>query len=121
MTTTLTTAANLKGFIKGTVTDVEEAITLTRLSEFGGVGVQISGTWAGTITFEATLDGANWVAFVMLPSTSLDATTDAVSSTTANGAWSAPNMAYQAVRARYSTDTSGTPTIAIRSLPGATK
>lgn len=120
MTTTLTTASNLKGYIAGTVTAVDEVITLSRLSEFGGVGIQISGTWAGTITFEATIDGANWVAFVMRPSTSLDPA-DAVSTTTASGAWTAPNEAYQAVRARYSTDTSGTPVIVIRSLPGATK
>lgn len=28
----------------------------------GAVGVQIAGTWTGTVQFEVTVDGQNWVA-----------------------------------------------------------
>ena len=69
-----------------------------------GVGLQLLGTWAGTVSFEATLDGENWVAFNMVPA----ASATAASSATANGCWSANCGGYEAVRARFSTATSGT-------------
>lgn len=70
----------------------------------GGVGIQLTGTWAGTVTFEATIDGLTWVAFNLVPSNSATA----ASTTTANGAWSANCAGYASVRARFSTATSGT-------------
>lgn len=69
-----------------------------------GVGLQLVGTWSGTVSFEATLDGRTWVAFNMVPSNSATA----ASSATANGAWSANCAGYEAIRARFSTATSGT-------------
>lgn len=112
MTTTLTTPANMLNFAKGTVTATDETIVLTRLITSGGVAIQLSGTWTGTVTFEATVDGATWVAFNMTPSNS---GTDA-STATANGAFSKQNNGYAALRARFSTASSGTVTIALRGV-----
>ena len=81
---------------------VEEAITLS-VRGLGGVALQLLGTWSGTVSFEATVDGATWVAFNMVPSNSATA----ASSATATGAWSANCAGYEAVRARFSTATSG--------------
>ncbi len=115
MTITLTTPANLLNYVQGSVTAVEEAITLARLMTAGGVACQITGTWAGVISFECSVDGETFVAFAMRPSGALDPDSDVVS-TTVVGAWSAPNNGYKAIRARYSTDTSGTPMITLRAV-----
>jgi hypothetical protein len=69
-----------------------------------GVALQLLGTWTGTVSFEATVDGNTWVAFNMVPA----ASATAASSATANGAWSANCAGFEAVRARFSTATSGT-------------
>lgn len=83
----------------------DELISINVRGE-AGVGLQLLGTWVGTMSFEALIDGdANvWVAFNMVPSNSATA----ASSATANGAWTANCGAYEAVRARFSTATSGT-------------
>lgn len=78
----------------------------------GALGLQLTGTWTGTVTFEATIDGANWVALNMVPSNSATA----ASTTTGNGAWSANVAGYRMARARWSTPTSGAP---VATLQGA--
>lgn len=70
----------------------------------GGVALQLSGTWVGTVSFEATVDGNTWVAFNMAPSNSATA----ASSATSGGAWSANCAGYDSVKARVSAYTSGT-------------
>lgn len=112
MTIALTTQANLPNYVQGSVTATDETITLKRIMGYGGVAIQITGTFAGTITFEATTDGSTWVAFNMTPSNS---GTDA-STATAVGAFSKQNNGYQGVRARFSTASSGTPVITIRAV-----
>jgi len=114
MTTTLSARTGLN-YAQGTVTATDETITLTKLLVHGGLAIQLSGTWSGTITFETTVDGTNWVAFNMTPSNS---GTDA-STATANGAWSKLNGGYAGLRGRFSTASSGTPTIAIRCNPNS--
>jgi hypothetical protein len=63
-------------------------------------GIQVSGTWTGTLTFLSSLDGIHWVTTSVLPASS--ATT--VTTTTANGAWSmvAPGGAWVCVDATAS-------------------
>jgi hypothetical protein len=56
-------------------------------SGYQSVGLQIFGTWAGTITFQASNDGASWVA---VAGWNTATGTAAVSSTTVNGMWSLP-------------------------------
>lgn len=81
-----------------------DAVLNIGVSNCGGVAIQLTGTWAGTVSFEATVDGLTWVAFNMVPSNSATA----ASSSTGNGAWSANCAGFNAVRARFSTATSGT-------------
>lgn len=70
----------------------------------GAVGLQLTGTWAATVSFEASIDGQTWVALNMVPSNSATA----ASSATANGAWTANVAGFLLVRARCSAYTSGT-------------
>ena len=81
----------------------DEAIAMN-VRGLGAVALQLLGTWSGTVSFEATVNGATWVAFNMVPSNSATA----ASSATANGVWSANCAGYEAVRGRFSTATSGT-------------
>jgi len=110
MAVTWTQGPNVLNVAQGSVTASNDAVYLTRLMTLGGVAIQVTGTWSGTLTFEVTVDGTNWAAFNVTPSNS---GTD-VSTTTANGAWSKQNNGYAGVRARFSTATSGTPVITIK-------
>ena len=69
--------------------------------------VQLSGTWAGTITFEATLDGTTWHSVAASKSDANKFTT-VVSTATGNGVWRADVIGYKSFRARCSAFTSGT-------------
>lgn len=70
---------------------------------YAGISFQITGTWTGTITFEATVDGFTWVAFKVT-----NATNGASASTaTSNGLYSAGCAGFRQARARMSAFTSG--------------
>jgi hypothetical protein len=46
----------------GTIAANAQAVTLAWREAFnGGVGLQLAGTFTGTVTLEVTLDGTNWV------------------------------------------------------------
>ena len=85
------------------VLDAADEVLTIGVRGMGGVGLQLLGTWSGTVTFEATIDGNTWVALNMVPSNSATA----ASTATANGCWSANCGGYESVRARFSTATSG--------------
>lgn len=70
----------------------------------GTAGIQLTGTLAGTLSFEVTNDNTNWVAARCTP----PGTTTAVTSATAVGLWTCPVAGNQQLRARVSTYTSGT-------------
>lgn len=71
---------------------------------YSTVGVQIAGISGDTVTFEATIDGTNWVAVKALNFTSAaDATT-----ATANGLYCIPAAGLVKLRTRISTYSSGT-------------
>lgn len=97
---------------------VAKTASLTTATDFaaidvtgtGAAGVQLTGTWSGTVTFEAAVDDGTFVTLNMVPSNSATATTTA----TANGAWSANVGGYHLVRARFSTATSGTVVVTLR-------
>ena len=92
--------------------DAAEDAAILDVDCAGAVGLQLTGTWVGTVSFEASLDGATFVAFNMVPSNSATA----ASSATGNGCWSANCGGYWRVRARMSAYTSGT---AVAFLRGA--
>lgn len=75
----------------------------------GAVGLQVAGTWTGTITFEASIDGRTFVALNMVPSNSATP----ASTTTGSGAWTANVAGFTLVRARWSTTTSGAPEVTL--------
>lgn len=111
MTTTLTTPANLLNFVSGSVTGTDETITLSRLFTHGTVALQVTGTWTGTITFEGSVDGTNFVTIGLFPAAT--PTASVATTCTANGVWTDFIRGYKAIRGRFSTASSGTPTISI--------
>ena len=83
-----------------------EELIQTDVRGMGAVGLQLTGTFVGTVSFECTVDGLTWVALNMLPPNSATA----ASSATTTGAWIANIAGLTAVRARVSAYTSGTVT-----------
>jgi hypothetical protein len=97
-----------------TVAAQNDAATVTGLPSSGYVSLQVTGTFSGTITFEATVDNTNWVALHMQPIGAAEATATAVTTATAVGIWNASTKAYGGIRARCSTYTSGSPVLTLR-------
>ena len=95
---------------RGEIDADEEVVTLD-IAGAGAVGVQLAGTFTGTIQFEASIESGTFVALNMLPSNS----TTAAPSATAAGAWSGNCGGYRIFRARASEWTSGTARVAISS------
>jgi hypothetical protein len=113
MAVTYTQGPNALNVVQASMTTNGDAVALTRMMTLGGVAVQITGTWTGTITFEATVDGTNWATFNMTPSAS---GTD-VSTATANGAWSKQNNGFTGVRAHCTASMTGSAVVTIKYLP----
>ncbi len=94
-------------------------VVLTDVFRTIGIGVQLAGTFTGTVQFEGTMDGTNWTAHSMVPL----AAGVAVTSATATGAWVASTCTttsacsqgavLQGFRVRASALASGTVTVSI--------
>jgi hypothetical protein len=83
---------------------------------YGVAGVQVTGTWTGTLTFEGTVDGTNYVAMAATPGVG----GSTVSTTTANGLWRCNIAGLQAVQVRGSAAMTGTAVVTLNaSLVGA--
>lgn len=107
------------GKYSATLVNANDALTVSTVEQ-GTVGVQLTdgGSFSGTITFEATVDGSDWVA---IKGTPLGSTTGA-SSTTSVGIWQVPVQGMNQFRARFSTATAGKAIINIQTCPaGVTK
>lgn len=100
-----------KGISTGTVPDNAVQISVDGA---GAVGLQITGTFTGTVSFEGSLDCQTYVALNMHPLNS----TVAASSATAVGAWSSNVGGVSCVQARMSSYTSGTAVVTLRKAPG---
>lgn len=81
----------------------------------GSAAIEISGTWVGTITFEASLGGTVWTG---INATAASTSTPAVT-TTVNGLYRLSPAGVAQIRANMSAFTSGSATIAIRSSVGS--
>lgn len=90
--------ARMQGII-----DADEERVSIDVRGAGAVGLQLAGTFTGTIQFEACIEDGTFVALNMVPSNSATAATSA----TAAGAWSANCGGYTTIRARASEWTSG--------------
>jgi hypothetical protein len=99
--------------VAGVVAVANDTVSIRRFMTWGVVGCQITGTWTGTVTFEGTIDGTNWVAQSVTPS----AGGAAVTAATANGIFANANNSLAGFRARLSTATSGSAVVTIKSLP----
>lgn len=71
------------------------------------VGVQLSGTWTGTVQFEKSINGSIYVSVVASPSTNSAWVTQA----SENGGWTADVAGYKFFRVRASELTAGTVTV----------
>jgi len=98
----------------GTITANGQTVTTATINGLGSAIIQITGTWTGTIQFEASVDGAT---FVVLNSRAANAATT-VTSTTTNNAWRIALSGWQVIRVRSSAWTSGTATITFRQSVG---
>lgn len=92
---------------QGTLSVANDAVVMPTMN-CGCVSFQLfSGAWSGTVTFEGTIDGTNWVAINADPMP----TGAAATSTTAQGLFQVPCAGLSQVRARLSTATSGSITV----------
>ena len=73
-------------------------------SNMATVVIQLYGTWVGTITFEATANNADWVAFYGY---NLSTITNPVSTTTTAGIYKFDVVGIKGIRARFTAYTSG--------------
>jgi len=94
----------------GTIAANGQNVTTLALDGVGSFAVQVTGTWAGTIQFEESVDGTNYVSVNARTSNSGVVGV----STTANGVFRVARPGYQFFRCRSSAWTSGTATITIR-------
>jgi hypothetical protein len=100
----------------GTISALNGAVTVGALNNVGTVSVSISGTWSGTLAFQATDDSTNWYAVTgVVPSTNVG-----VLSTTANGLWQVRVSGYAGFRVYDTAYSSGTATVQIRKSQGGT-
>lgn len=97
--------------VQGTAGALNASVELT-VAGAAGAAVQVSGTWVGTLTFQSTINGTDWVTHNGTVYGGASVTN--VSTTTANGAWAFRVAGAQKIRATMTAYTSGTATIDIR-------
>jgi hypothetical protein len=77
------------------------------------VGVQVTGTFTGTLTFETSIDGVTYTALNMTPPNSTTPATTA----TAAGLWNGTCAGFSIVRARFSAYTDGSAVVTLQGAP----
>jgi len=107
--------ANYRNSSQGTIAANDTSVTLAYRQFFnGGIGAQITGTWVGTLTFELSIDGTNFVAVqAQNVTTAVIATT-----TTANGIFKFDAVGALVVRVRATAWTSGDATVTLVGMAG---
>jgi hypothetical protein len=91
----------------GNITSTQ-SVTLTTPGGYGGFGVQVTGTWTGTLVIEVSVDGTNFVGTTIVPTTS-----NAVSSITANTVGQGNLAGFSKVRIRGNTVATGTAVVTL--------
>jgi hypothetical protein len=95
--------------------DIADATCTVACAGMGGFALQALSTFSGTITFEATVDGVNWVSTKMA---AIGATASATTTTSA-GLFVGQCVGMQAVRGRMSSYSSGAAIVTIRAVPAS--
>lgn len=85
---------------------------MLEVSGFGGVAVQIQGTFSGEVTFEASVQGVDFAPFRVVPSNNSTAVTTA----TAAGLWTGSTVGYKVVRVRMSDYTNGSAVVFLKAV-----
>lgn len=98
----LTATASAQTTITGTTCPGAGCVTLP-VGGQGSIGVQITGTFSGTITFTASIDGVNFASFPLSPLGG----GPAVATTTATGIWNAHTGPVSVVRVAFTSFVSG--------------
>lgn len=98
----------------GTLTAAAQTVVATGMGDMDGVLVTTTGTFTGTIAFEASNDGTNWFAVLMNRASSVaQESTRALTGTTLE-AWRANVSGFGQFRVRCSAYTSGTASITVQ-------
>jgi hypothetical protein len=97
-----------------TVAQANDAATLVGFPSSGMLSCQVTGAFTGTITFEATCDGSNWVAAHMNPVGQPESYSTATTTASAAGIFNARSYAYTGFRARCSAISAGTPVVSLK-------
>lgn len=97
----------------GTLSGTGQTVALSLTSQSNGA-IQISGTWVGTISFQATLDGTNFYPINAVSST----TSSPLPTTTVNGLYRLTPAGVLSFRVNMTSYTSGTANIVIRASNG---
>jgi hypothetical protein len=105
---------NVDEAASGSLTATSQAVTYSALAGKSTVGVQITGTFVATVTFEATIDGTNWTAINAVT----NQTGALVTTATATGLWQIDVAGYIGFRVRCSAFTSGTVVVTCRAGVG---
>lgn len=109
--------AVVKGVVAAAVnlTAANQAATV-RVGGADALGIQVTGTFVGTLTFESTIDGTTWVAHTVRDTATV-ADGTRVASTTAPGNFTVDLPIVKLFRVRCSAYTSGTAVvITVKSL-----
>jgi hypothetical protein len=96
---------NTDPFLGNNLNGVGLASTITGLNGASTAAVNVLGTWVGTIAFECSVNGSDWVACNGTPFASTGAL---VTTSTSNGAWQFDVAGCTSFRVRCSAWTSGT-------------
>lgn len=106
---------NFRNSSQGSIAANNTSVTLSYRQFFnGGVGVQVTGTYSGTLQFEVTIDGTNYVA---LPALNINTGAEATT-TTGTGIFRFDVVGILMVRVRSTAWTSGTATVTVVGMAG---
>lgn len=105
MGASFTSSGQVESAGSGTIAALNAAVTII-LPTMSSLGFTLTGTWAATIAFEATVDGTNWFGIEAIFPTSQPLT-----GVTSNTSGIIPVGGYAQVRFRASLYTSGTATV----------
>ncbi len=97
----------------GSLTAAAQTVTLA-LNGDSGIAVQVTGTWVGTLTFEATVDGSTWQSVNGVGA----ATAIPSPTTTVNGLYRLTPSGCASVRVNMTAFTSGTAVVSMRGSDG---
>jgi hypothetical protein len=106
---------NYRNSTSGSITTNGQSVSLAYREFFnGGVGIQVTGTWTGTLQFEMSINGTD---FVAVSSTNVT-TGSMVTTTTANAVFRFDAIGASVVRVTATAAMTGTANIALAAMPG---